>query len=72
MVKSFPNILGSMGGGGEWNVYVYVNNGFIISWTLQQIIMYSNKLKHVAGKNNDPPIHLLYPIPSTLLDDQTE
>ena len=40
-------------------------NWFIITCTLHQIIMYSNKVnvKLLAGKNDDPPIHPFYPIP---------
>ena len=30
------------------------NNGFIITWILNQIIMYSDKVKLVAGLKNDP------------------
>ena len=32
------------------------DNGFIITWILHQIIMYSSKVKLVPSKNNDPPI----------------
>ena len=36
-------------------------NGFIITWILlQKIIMYSNKVKLAAGKNDDPPHTTLY------------
>ena len=35
----------------ETQVSLY--NGFIITWILHQIIMYSNKVKLVAGQNND-------------------
>ena len=39
-------------------------NWYVNIWMLHQIFMYSNKVILVAGKNNETPIHLLYPIPS--------
>ena len=38
--------------------------GFMITWILHLIIMYSNKVKLVAGYKTDPPMNNLYPIPS--------
>ena len=32
----------------------YWKNGYITTWILYQIIMYSNKVKIVAGKNKSP------------------
>ena len=50
---------------------MYFNNGFIITWILQQIIIHSNKVKHKAGKNNGslhpPPLP-----PPLLLDERTD
>ena len=31
-------------------------NGFIITWILHQIVMFSNKVKHAAGFNNNSSI----------------
>ena len=39
---------------------MYNNYGFIITWSLHQIIMYSNKVKLKAGENNDPSHPLLF------------
>ena len=44
------------------------NNGFIITWILHQIFMYSNKMKLVAGYIND--IHPWYFVKMTFLVDQ--
>ena len=41
-------------------------NGFIITWMLHQIFMFSNKVKLAAGYNNDTT-H-----PSALLDERTD
>ena len=41
------------------------NNGYIINWILHQIIMYSHKVKLVAGENNNPPIHTYILSPTT-------
>ena len=40
-----------------------LNNGFIITWILNQITMYPYKVKLVSGQIKDTPIHPLYPIP---------
>ena len=59
----------------HWSVYFlssfrdYSHNGFIITWILHQIIIYSNKVKLVAGLS----IHPHYPIPpSNQLDKRTD
>ena len=40
-------------------------NGFIITWILHQIFMFSDKVNRVTGQNNDLPHSPLYPIPSS-------
>ena len=46
------------------NKDITLSNGFIITWILQQIIMYSNRVKLVAGQYNDLPLQALYIIHS--------
>ena len=36
--------------------------GYIITWILHQIILYSNKVKLVADLNNDPPFTPFTPL----------
>ena len=47
-------------------------NGFINTWILHQIIMYSNKVKLVAGYNNDPLPSTTFPSsPPELMNELT-
>ena len=45
------------------------SNGYIITWILHQFFMFYNKMKLVAGYNNDSPFLPLYPSPPLLLDE---